>query len=199
MSNMKDEIVVDMSTDDPVTTTKPRVHLKKVRFTPETMGEMLLSFAAAKPNENICWLTGVVKGDIGYVFKCWQTNLSHKDVVSAKTDTRWMHEFSQTLAQDHPTHNLVIEAHIHPIGSSMSGTDQEGLYAITSWSDEIYFCMIACDIPLGVYTIQNQSMQKVNWEVIPSWQKEKRESVIQTNSSISSPSWVRRIMGRLRK
>lgn len=186
-----EETVIDITDEKQVIPKNKRPVLKSLRFDPFVFAQMIIAFATARPNEAIIWLTGVIENGVGHVLKAWDTKLAHANPVSAKTDSEWMAKFPRELAEGYPDHSLVIEAHIHPLGEDLSGTDRAALMSITNWSDDKCFCLLACDLPIGVYTIQSDKIEKLSWEV-------KGWSGGMTPTTTTDSSLVKRVLRRLR-
>ena len=68
-------------------------------------------------------------------------------------------------------HNLIILAHRHPIGSSLSSIDEDCLLALTDWNPDLYWVMISCDIPLGCYESDKGIFHEIEWRIIGSEKK----------------------------
>lgn len=182
---------------------KPRRELIGVDFDPKLFGKMLADFAMALPNEHIVWLSGKMDEDgIAHVSQYWPCELEEVSPVFAKTSQSWLLGFRDQLEAKNPDHDVIIQAHIHPIGASLSGTDRQGLESLSCWSDDVCFCLLACSIPLGVYTVKEGKIVDVPWEVgIENWQQrleqraaEGRPSGQETPSTTLASRLARKIM-----
>jgi hypothetical protein len=172
--------------------------LKRILFKQGPLLEMLTEFVEALPNESIVWLSGIVKNGVGIVEKYWKCELEYSSPGSAKTKSEWLILFLEKLRNFYPEHNLIIEAHNHPIGCALSSVDKDGLFAINDWNKELYWVMIACDFQLGSYTVQGNNINKIPWGIEGKWQ-ENKSLEIQTNFTTSVCSWVKNKFKKLRK
>ena len=145
---------------------KSKKPLEAIRFYPKPFRKMMEIFARALPNESIVWLTGTVRKNVGIVRKCWKPKLEFASQVDARTDAKWLLNFLENLQRKYPKHNLIIEAHRHPIGSELSSIDENALQGLTDWNPNFYWLMIACDIPLGCYEFDKTKLHKIKWEII---------------------------------
>jgi hypothetical protein len=126
---------------------------------------MLTEFARALPNETIIWLSGVVEEGVGIVEKSWECELESSSPFGAKVKPEWLVEFAEKLRNFYPEHNLIIEAHNHPIGPSLSSIDKDGLFAISDWKKDSYWMMAACDFRLGCYVIERNDLKRIPWRI----------------------------------
>jgi hypothetical protein len=172
--------------------------LKLILFKQGLLLDMLTDFVEALPNESIVWLSGTVKNGVGIVEKYWKCELEYSSPGSAKTKSEWLILFLEKLRNFYPEHNLIIEAHNHPIGYALSPVDKDGLFAINDWNKELYWVMIACDFRLGSYTVQGNNINKIPWGIEGKW-KENKSLKTQINSTTSVYCWVKKKLGRLRK
>jgi len=137
--------------------------IKRIIFNYKPFCEMIKVFASNFPNESIVWLTGTVKNGVGTVKKAWVCELEYSSPSSAQTKASWLIQFIKKLRSNHPNHNLIILAHRHPIGSSLSCMDKETLKALADWNTRIYWAIIACDIQLACY--ESDKIHSVEWRL----------------------------------
>lgn len=159
--------------------------------------EMWSDFVKASPDESIVWLTGVVRNGIGIVEKYWGCELEYASPAGAKTKPKWLLNFIDRLRIFYPEHNLVIEAHRHPIGSTLSSIDKDAVRALNDWNQEWYWVMIACDFRLGSYTVRNDEICRITWEVDGKW-VENKPSQTQTPYITFARYWARNVFKKLK-
>lgn len=172
--------------------------LKRISFKFGPFLEMLTNFVEALPNESIVWLTGTVENGVGVVEKYWKCELEYSSPVGAKVKPEWLVEFAEKLRNFYPEHNLLVEAHNHPIGSALSSIDENGLLAITDWNRNLYWVMIACDFRLGSYIVKKRGIQRIPWGIEGKW-RESKSLETQTPCTTSVCSWVERALRKLRE
>ncbi len=205
---------LDLTKPLDVVVVKPcRIQLKWLQYNAKVFAKMLADFENARPNEAICWTSGRVD-EIGlaYVKRYWGCELEYASEVGAKTSPEWLAQFVKRLRNEEPEHNLVLENHSHPIGSQLSGTDRDGLYALYDWSYEIYWVMTACDFQLGIYTVDDHSqvVRRIPWGVEGVWIEHEglkqrkqeignRQSKTKILSTTSNSQWASRIFEKLKE
>jgi len=172
--------------------------LEFVIFSNDVFLEMLKDFHIAKPNEAICWCSGTAKNGKGVLNRYWGCRLEYANPVGAKTRSDWLLKFVGLARELYPETNLFAECHSHPIGSQLSAIDEAGLLALTDWNREIYWVMIACDFRLGSYFVQNGEIEELRWRVEREWLEDKQLEM-QTTSTTSSSSWVKKLFEKLRR
>lgn len=145
--------------------------LTRISFKLGPFLEMLTEFVKALPDESIVWLTGMVEDGVGVVEKCWKCELEFSSPSEAMVKPEWLVEFMEKLRNFYPEHNLVVEAHNHPIGSGLSSVDEDGLFAITQWNRSLYWVMVACDFRLGAYEAKENDIRRIPWKVEGKWKE----------------------------
>jgi len=172
--------------------------LELIIFNNDVFVEMLKDFRRAKPNEAICWCSGTAKNGTGILSKYWGCKLEYANPVGAKTRSDWLLKFVDMVREVYPETNLFAECHSHPIGSQLSTIDEAGLLALTDWNREIYWVMIACDFRLGSYLAESGKIMELSWRVEREWLEDKQLKM-QTPSTTSSSSWVKKLFEKLRR
>ena len=172
--------------------------LELIIFSNDVFIEMLKDFRRAKPNEAICWCSGTAKNGTGVLNKYWGCKLEYASPFGAKTRSDWLLKFVGLVREVYPETNLFAECHSHPIGSQLSTIDENGLLALTDWNSEIYWVMIACDFRLGSYFAQSEKIRELRWRIEREWLEDK-QSKIQTTSTTSGSSWMKRLFEKFRE
>jgi hypothetical protein len=212
----KNDVRIKLDLTGPVEVIAPRpnkIRMKSLQYDAEVFVKMLTVFESARPKEAICWATGRVD-ELGqaHVKRYWGCELEYASEVGAKTSPQWLSQFVKQLRNEETDHNLVLENHSHPIGSRLSRTDQDGLYALYDWSWDMYWVMTACDFQLGVHTIDDDSrvVRRIPWGVEGVWAehealrreqqgKEGRRFSATIHSTTSNKPWVDRVLGKFRE
>lgn len=117
------------------------------------LGEMLAIFAEAalRGEEAMCLLTGRAQKGVAVLTTLWPAKVSHVSPVSVEPETGWLNKsIKEALKMGH---NVILEAHRHPIGSAMSSTDRNSLAIISRWLKPagITALIACCDVSIGVY------------------------------------------------
>jgi hypothetical protein len=188
---------MDLTVELPAVTKETKQHLHGLRFSEQALTQMLLAFVNAKlqGQETIVCMAGLVHNDMGYVFKAVIPKLSVASSVCAETDHAWLLNWISEIRQTYPFVNLIVQAHIHPLGSILSHVDERGLLNLSDWHSGVYFASLVFDFDLGCYAVNDGRIEELWWEV--EGLSGNKPSVAAECFATSRLSWATRIFGRL--
>ena len=191
-------MTLDLTTEQQSLRREPKETLHGLSFSEYVLMQMFLAFANAQLQgcETIVWMAGLVDRGTGYVFQTALPKLSNASSFCAETDHSWLLKWIATTRQRYPFVNLIVQAHIHPLGSVLSSVDERALLNLSDWHDEVYFASLVFDFDMGCYCVNDERITKLTWGIEGGWSEDSLSEVEECFTT-SRPSLARRIFGRL--